>query len=45
VVKLLLQKGADPNAKTDAGVTAMKLAEDQGHKEVVELLKSNGAKE
>jgi ankyrin repeat protein len=38
MVKLLLRHGADPKLKTDWGHTAMGLAEDNGHSEIVELL-------
>ena len=44
-VELLLENGADVNAKDKKGWTALKLATHQGHKEIVELLKSYGAKE
>jgi ankyrin repeat protein len=44
VVKLLLKKGADVNARDKDGWTALKNASYYGHKEIVELLKSYGAK-
>jgi ankyrin repeat protein len=44
VVKLLIQKGADVNAKNKYGETALRLAFYYGHKEIVELLKSYGGK-
>jgi len=42
-VKLLLENGADVKARDFEGRTALKLAEDNGHKEVVEMLKEYGA--
>ncbi len=44
VVKLLLAKGADINAKTKGGQTALMAASSGGHQEVVNLLKAHGAK-
>jgi uncharacterized protein len=44
-VKFLLDKGADVNVQTQDGRTAMKLAQERGYKEIVELLKAHGAKE
>jgi len=43
-VKQLLESGADVNAKNKYGWTALILASEEGHKEIVELLKSYGAK-
>jgi outer membrane protein assembly factor BamB len=37
-VKAVLKKGADPNSKGDYGVTALSLAADRGHLEVVKVL-------
>ena len=45
IIKLLLEKEADVNARDKNGRTVLKLAEERGHKEIVELLKANGAKE
>jgi len=44
-VAFLLEHGADPNAKTDDGTTALKLAEGIRHPDDVDLLKKAGAKE
>jgi len=44
-VKQLLENGADVNAENKYGLTALMYASYNGHKEVVELLKSYGAKE
>lgn len=44
-VRLLLKNGADVNAKTRDGKTALKYAQKTGHKEIGELLKAHGAKE
>jgi ankyrin repeat protein len=45
VVELLLESGADVNAKSNIGWTALMLAAFNGHKEIVEILKSYGARE
>jgi cytohesin len=45
VVEVLISKGADISAKTKDGGTALSLAKDRGHTEIVELLKKHGAKE
>jgi ankyrin repeat protein len=45
VVKVLLQHGADVNARTDDGWTALKRAQKGGTPEIVEVLKAHGAKE
>jgi hypothetical protein len=42
VVRALLQGGAELNVMTDKGATALKFAEDNGHPDVVEFLKSAG---
>jgi ankyrin repeat protein len=44
-VKLLLDKGADINAKTDDGDTAISLAKEGELADMVALLKARGAKE
>ncbi len=43
VVKLLLSKGANVNAKDKVGRTALKIAQKKGYKEIVELLKGTGS--
>jgi ankyrin repeat protein len=45
IARLLLAKGADVNAKTKEGRTALSTAIQEGHAEVVALLKAVGAKE
>jgi ankyrin repeat protein len=45
IVKLLLEHGADVNAKDKDGWTALRRAEKRGSKEIVESLKAHGAKE
>ncbi len=45
VAQLLIAKGADVNAKTEKGQTALSLAKENGHTEIVELLRKHGAKE
>jgi len=45
IVELLLSKGADINAKDNNGKTVLQLAKDNGHTEIVELLRKHGAKE
>ncbi|MBE6462712.1 MAG: ankyrin repeat domain-containing protein [Alphaproteobacteria bacterium] len=42
-VKELIDMGADVNAKSDVGLTALMLSSSKGHKEVVEFLIQNGA--
>ena len=44
VVKLLLEKGADVNAANKKGATALKLAQQKKHAEIVKMLKAAGAK-
>jgi serine/threonine-protein phosphatase 6 regulatory ankyrin repeat subunit A len=43
-VDCLIAEGADINAKSKSGETAMKFAELSDHKDVIELLKNHGAK-
>ena len=43
-VKQLLRMGADVNARDEDGWTVLMRASENGHKEVVELLKFYGAK-
>ncbi len=43
--ELLLHRGADINVRDPFDYTALKIAQRQGHKEIVELLKAHGAKE
>jgi len=44
-VRVLLDAGADVNAKTEMGVTALTIATQTGHPEIVELLQKAGAEE
>jgi serine/threonine-protein phosphatase 6 regulatory ankyrin repeat subunit B len=44
IVKTLLAKGADVNAKMNDGATALILASKKGYKEIKELLVGAGAK-
>ena len=45
IAKLLLDKGADVNAKSKDGDTALMAASEKGHTKIVELLKARGSKE
>jgi ankyrin repeat protein len=45
VVRVLLQAGADVNARNNDGSTALTLALEYGHKRIVELLIKTGAEE
>ncbi|MGO9117344.1 MAG: ankyrin repeat domain-containing protein [Desulfomonilaceae bacterium] len=45
IVRHLIDKGADVNAKAKNGDTALKLAKTKGHARIVELLKAQGANE
>lgn len=45
IVKLLLEKGADVNAKDNRGYTALSQASKYGDKQVVDFLKTRGAKQ
>jgi ankyrin repeat protein len=44
IVRALIDKGADVNAKSTNGLTALQLAEKQGHIEIVRLLQTTGTK-
>jgi len=44
-VQVLLEAGADIHAKDKDGKTALMIAEERGHSEIVELLKQAGATE
>jgi ankyrin repeat protein len=44
VVKLLLDKGANIEAKDNSGKTALALATSMSHSDVVKLLREKGAK-
>ena len=44
-VACLIAAGADINAKSKSGETALKFAESSNRKDIIELLKENGAKE
>lgn len=44
-VELLLAKGADLNAREEKGKTLLSVAREEGHTEIVELLRKHGAKE
>ena len=44
-VACLIAEGADVNAKSKSGETALKFAESSNRKDIIELLKENGAKE
>jgi len=44
-VKILLDKGADVNAKTGGSWTALREAAQSGHTDIVQLLKRAGARE
>ncbi|MNW16976.1 Ankyrin repeat protein [compost metagenome] len=43
IIGLLLEHGADVNAKSDAGVYAIDLAKEQGHTAVIAMLREHGA--
>jgi ankyrin repeat protein len=41
--EILLDAGADPNAVSVNGKTALEMAREEGHSEIVELLVARGA--
>ena len=41
-VRLLLERGADPNAANQTGLTPLKLAQQKGMSEIAEALKQAG---
>ena len=45
IVELLLERKADIDAKDNKGNTPLKLAEDNNHKDIADLLRKYGAKE
>jgi len=45
IVEYLIARGADVNAKNDAGSTPLYLAKGKGHKEIAALLTQHGATE
>jgi ankyrin repeat protein len=45
VVKLLIEEGADVNARDDAGLTALMIALGRGHTDVAQFLIEAGAEE
>ena len=44
IAKLLIEKGADVNARDRDGRTALRIAIDEGNKKIIELLRKTGAK-
>ena len=44
-VEMLIDSGADINAKDSKGISAMMWAEAKGHTEIVNLLREKGAQE
>jgi ankyrin repeat protein len=44
-IECLIAEGANVNAKSKSGETALKFAETTDRKDIIDLLKENGAKE
>jgi len=44
-VEVPLENGADVNSKDNRGLTALWLAEQKGHTDIIELLRKHGAEE
>lgn len=44
IIQALINKGADVNSKSTNGLTALQLAENQGHNEIAKLLQTAGTK-
>jgi len=44
IVRLLLERGADVEAKKNDGKTALQYAAQEGHDEIVKLLREHGSK-
>ena len=45
IAKALVEAGADVNARTDDGNTALEIAEENNDRDIAEFLKASGAKE
>ena len=44
MIKFVLKRGVDVNVKDEDGYTALMYAEENGDKDIIDLLKSHGAK-